>query len=271
VKILTVDDDRLSRLLLCRALEKVGYGTEQADSAEKAKEVLKSGEPIILMICDLTMPGTDGLAFLAEIRSTPWLAELPVVICTAQEPAQWYDAADCLGISGHIAKPLNAQELIEQVSLVLESAVVPIEDAATVQRRLQISVDDYIESLEGLREDVESARSGVEKCTAETDLKKLETTLDGLAGSARSLGALRLGPVLKSLSETCRDKDVSRIQGGGGQLTRELRILQGALEVMKHEGARFKSSSKPGNSYLPMARGMIWKQFAHKTAAALSK
>jgi CheY-like chemotaxis protein len=62
-------DDRLSRLLLARTLEKAGYGTELADSAEKANEILNRGEPIILMICDLTMPGTDGLAFLAEIRS----------------------------------------------------------------------------------------------------------------------------------------------------------------------------------------------------------
>jgi adenylate cyclase len=100
VKILIVDDDRLSRLLLARTLEKAGYGTELADSAEKANEILNSGEPIILMICDLTMPGTDGLAFLAEIRSTPWLAELPVLICTVQDPARWYDAADCLGFRG---------------------------------------------------------------------------------------------------------------------------------------------------------------------------
>lgn len=68
MKILIVDD-RLSRLLLARTLEKAGYGTELADSAEKANEILNRGEPIILMICDLTMPGTDGLAFLAEIRS----------------------------------------------------------------------------------------------------------------------------------------------------------------------------------------------------------
>jgi CheY-like chemotaxis protein len=100
VKILIVDDDRLSRLLLARTPERAGYATELADSAEKANEILNSGEPIILMICDLTMPGTDGPAFLAEIRSTPWLAELPVLICTAQDPARWYEAADCPGDFG---------------------------------------------------------------------------------------------------------------------------------------------------------------------------
>ncbi|HET8965153.1 MAG TPA: hypothetical protein VFN20_02990 [Candidatus Acidoferrum sp.] len=38
MKILIVDDDRLSRLLLARTPEKAGYGTELADSAEKANE-----------------------------------------------------------------------------------------------------------------------------------------------------------------------------------------------------------------------------------------
>jgi hypothetical protein len=38
------------------------------------------------------------------------------------------------GISGHIAKPLNAQHLIERVSVVLESAVVPIEDATAISK-----------------------------------------------------------------------------------------------------------------------------------------
>lgn len=76
------------------------------------------------------------------------------------------------------------------------------------------------------------------------------------------------GPEVETVG---RDQEVARIQKGGGQLTRELRILQGALEVMRHEQARFKSSSRAGNYYLPIARGMIWKLLADKTATAVSK
>ena len=117
-------------------------GTERhRQRARKAKEVLKSGEPIILILSDLTMPGTNGRFW----RSTPSLAELPILICTAQDPKHWYDAADCLGISGHIAKPLKTQELIERVAFVLESALIPVEDMATVLRRLQISAEVYMD------------------------------------------------------------------------------------------------------------------------------
>jgi response regulator RpfG family c-di-GMP phosphodiesterase len=271
VKILIVDDDRLSRTLAARALEKAGYATEQAESAEKAKHILNSGEPIILLVNDLTMPTIDGMAFLAEIRSTPSFAELPVVIYTSLDPKTWFDAADCLGISGHVRKPLNAQELIEKVGLVLESVVVPIEDASLVLRRLQISAADYLEALLGLEQDLEKTRATIEECDGATDLETLETTLDGLSGAARSLGALRLGPVLKSISEICRERDFDRIRQSGKLLLRELRILQGALEVMKQEQSRVKSSSKAGSYYVPMARGLIWKLHAHKSAEVASR
>jgi hypothetical protein len=85
------------------------------------------------------------------------------------------------------------------------------------------------------------------------------------------MGALRLGPTLQTISEICKERDVARIREGAGQLRREFQILQGALEVMKTEQARFRSSSKAGNYYLPMARGMIWKQNAHKAAETVPK
>jgi hypothetical protein len=62
--------------------------------------------------------------------------------------------------------------------MVLDSVTVPIEDAATVARRLQISMV-YIDSPEGSEEDAENAGERIEKCAAETDLETLETTLDG--------------------------------------------------------------------------------------------
>jgi CheY-like chemotaxis protein len=67
VKILIVDDDRLRGTLAGRALERAGYGTAMCESAEKAKEILRSGGPIFWIICDLTMPnGSIG----SEARRT---------------------------------------------------------------------------------------------------------------------------------------------------------------------------------------------------------
>jgi CheY-like chemotaxis protein len=93
VKILIVDDDRLIRTP-GRALASAGYGTNCARAREKTKEILKSGEPVISS-----------------------LAKLPVLVYTSLDPKTCYEAADGLGISGHVVKPLNPQELLECVGL----------------------------------------------------------------------------------------------------------------------------------------------------------
>jgi len=57
-------------------------------------------------------------------------------------------------------------------------------------------------------------------CGAESDLERLETSLDGLAGSAKSLGAQRLGPVLNAIAMICKERDIARIQQSVGQFMR---------------------------------------------------
>ena len=60
------------------------------------------------------------------------------------------------------------------------------------------------------------------------------------------------GPEVETVG---RDQEVARIQKGGGQLTGELRILQGALEVMRHEEARFSRVPEPATAICPSPEG----------------
>jgi hypothetical protein len=90
VKILLLDDDRLSRTLARRALERAGYGTELCECTEKTKEILRIGQPIILS-----------------------LAKLPGLVYTSLDSKTWYDAADCPGFSGHV--------VLDWVGFVLDS------------------------------------------------------------------------------------------------------------------------------------------------------
>jgi two-component system, chemotaxis family, chemotaxis protein CheY len=262
VNILIVDDDRLSRNLASRALETAGYQAKLADGARQAREILNQGEPVILILSDLTMPETDGLTFLAEIRSNPAFADLPVLIHTSIDPKRWTQAAETLGFAGHVKKPLNAQELIERVSATLESTVAPVEDSTKTMRRLQISAADYFDALRGLAQDIANSHGLVESSSTSTDFETLGSTFDGLSGAARSLGALRLAPLLKSASDICPSHDIAQIRQIAPQLLRELRILQAAIDVVEREQAKQAKNSKAGSYVLPMARGAIWKRHA---------
>ena len=56
---LVVDDSRLARLALTRALEKHGLHVEQVGSAAEAFEFLRGRRPDVVFM-DVTMPEMDG-------------------------------------------------------------------------------------------------------------------------------------------------------------------------------------------------------------------
>lgn len=79
-RLLVVDDDYLVMESTALQMEAKGYCALRAESAAWALEHLRSGEPIDLMITDLSMPGMDGLTLIEEARRLH--PELPVIIAT---------------------------------------------------------------------------------------------------------------------------------------------------------------------------------------------
>jgi CheY-like chemotaxis protein/HPt (histidine-containing phosphotransfer) domain-containing protein len=67
--VLIVDDDAMSRELLCLLLEAEGYAVESADSGEAALALLLEGEPAPdLILADVQMPGTTGVQLAGKLR-----------------------------------------------------------------------------------------------------------------------------------------------------------------------------------------------------------
>ena len=72
-RVLVVDDDPAQRRILEETIKRLGYSVTAADSGDKALLALK-GDPtgeICLVLLDLVMPGTDGMAVLSAMRSLP--------------------------------------------------------------------------------------------------------------------------------------------------------------------------------------------------------
>jgi len=65
--VLVVDDEPIVRDVVVRYLEQAGYRTLQAADDDAARELLKREEPN-LVVLDLMLPGTDGLALCRWIR-----------------------------------------------------------------------------------------------------------------------------------------------------------------------------------------------------------
>jgi DNA-binding NtrC family response regulator len=125
--ILVVDDEEIVRESLGGWLEKDGYEVESAADGAAAVAKLRA-RPWSILVCDLKMPGMDGLAVLEQAKQLQ--PELAVVIMTAYATVDTAVSAMKLGAYDYLMKPFDPEELslmmqkiVAQQGLVRENAV----------------------------------------------------------------------------------------------------------------------------------------------------
>lgn len=114
-RILLVDDSRLTRRLVRKAVDEAGLGEcqfiEAPDGQAALKELEQIGYAVDAIFCDLYMPNLDGIGFLDTMASRGKLAGCPVIMVTGDasegrgEQAVAHGARECLG------KPFTPQSV----------------------------------------------------------------------------------------------------------------------------------------------------------------
>jgi PAS domain S-box-containing protein len=111
--ILVVDDEADTRELLKQGLEYCGATVTVAESAAEAMELIKTAVPDVL-ISDVGMPGTDGYAFIRQIRklSPQQGGRVAAIALTAYTRIEDRLHALRAGYDMHVPKPVELTELI---------------------------------------------------------------------------------------------------------------------------------------------------------------
>ncbi|MFI5295893.1 MAG: HD domain-containing phosphohydrolase [Thermodesulfovibrionales bacterium] len=120
MKILIVEDDIDSRILLERALPRQGYSIESAANGVQAlqKAVLS---PPDLIISDIMMPEMDGFELCRRIKADERLRTIPFVFYTSTYIDQKDERlAMALGASHFLIKPMKMEEFFDIISEVIE-------------------------------------------------------------------------------------------------------------------------------------------------------
>jgi DNA-binding NarL/FixJ family response regulator len=121
VSVAVVDDQELVRMGLRTLigseadLELVG---EAADGREGLR-LVRSAKPRVVL-CDIRMPGVDGLALLREVTADPALADTRVVMLTTFELDEYVFEALRHGASGFLLKDADPASLLEAIRVVAE-------------------------------------------------------------------------------------------------------------------------------------------------------
>ena len=127
--VLVVDDEPIVREVVVRYLEREGYRTLEAGDGDRARELVERESPA-LVVLDVMLPGTDGLALCRWIRST---SDLPVILLTARgEEADRIVGLE-LGADDYVTKPFSPRELAARVRSVLRRASTPAASASRIE------------------------------------------------------------------------------------------------------------------------------------------
>jgi two-component system, OmpR family, response regulator ResD len=156
--VLVVDDEPIVRDVVVRYLAEEGYRTLEAGDGETARALLEQEEPS-LVVLDLMLPGTDGLALCRWIRGR---SQLPVIMVTALgEEADRLTGLE-LGADDYLTKPFSPRELVARIKAVLRRS------SAREAKAERIVVDDLV---------IDSARREVTRRGLALQLTALEFDL----------------------------------------------------------------------------------------------
>ena len=109
MKVLLVDDSRLARMSVARALSvaRPDWSRVEASSAEEALAQLGDASPDIALV-DFNMPGTDGLALAEKVSAVR--PRMPLAIISANFQQEIMDRARAIG-AAFLPKPVTDQDL----------------------------------------------------------------------------------------------------------------------------------------------------------------
>ena len=115
-KILIVDDSAFSRSIVQKAVAAAGHETLEASSGAAAAETYQAEKPDLILM-DLLMPDMDGMDVIRQIRESA--PEARFIACTSDKQLSRRQEAEELGACAFIAKPVDADALLEAIAAAL--------------------------------------------------------------------------------------------------------------------------------------------------------
>lgn len=113
-RILVVEDNALSRELLCDWLETEGYEVASTADLKAAFAEVRSHQPHAVLL-DIQVGADDGLALATWIRDEPTFREIPVIAVTAHALPAERERILNGGCNACLSKPIDFQALREEL------------------------------------------------------------------------------------------------------------------------------------------------------------
>ena len=138
-KVLIVDDDLKTRVLLKAFLEKNQYEVIATHNGERfLAEFNARADELSLCVLDVMLPDTDGFALCTAVRKR---SDVPVIIVSASADETDRIVGLELGADDYLAKPYNPRELLARIKAILRRVVAELPCAARYYRFVGFTLD----------------------------------------------------------------------------------------------------------------------------------
>lgn len=120
MKILIVDDISTMRRIIKNLLRDLGFSnTTEAGDGAGALTALRSGN-FDFLITGWNIPGMQGIDLLKAVRADARLANLPILVVTAEARRDRIVEAAQAGVNGYVVKPFSAATLRAKIDTIFE-------------------------------------------------------------------------------------------------------------------------------------------------------
>jgi CheY-like chemotaxis protein len=119
--VLLVDDDQVLLEVLATVLDLEEFTATTAIGGAEALAAVAASRPDVV-VCDVTMPGIDGLEVCRRLKADPTTVSIPVVLLTARGGPADRAAGTEAGCDAYLTKPFSPLQLIDVLRHVQSAA-----------------------------------------------------------------------------------------------------------------------------------------------------
>ncbi len=205
MKVLVVDDDVVSRMVLMHLIDSCGkFDIVEAEDGADAWQQLEDGLRPAICFCDLRMPRLSGLELLQRVKAHAELNSMPFVLVTSANDKETVQEATRAGAAGYIVKPFQAEQVRVHLAGFLDQAASGYEHQAEAPadtlRRLGINSERLLVYLTGFQNQLTAAATDLEAALAKGEQQDAQARIDRLHAGCVTLGLYGAAAALKSFA-----------------------------------------------------------------------
>jgi two-component system chemotaxis response regulator CheY len=205
MKVLVVDDDVVSRMVLMHLIDSCGnFDIVEAEDGAEAWQRLEDGLRPAICFCDLRMPRLSGIELLQRVKGHAELNSIPFVLVTSANDQDTVQEATKAGAAGYIVKPFQAEQVRVHLVGFLDQAANGYEHLAEAPadtlRRLGINSERLLVYLSGFQNQLNAATADVQAALARGDQQDARARIERLHAGCVTLGLQGAAQALKGFA-----------------------------------------------------------------------